>query len=244
MDATRYLCDAFEDKISNGILNFPESTFASYIVNISGGFKLEKNLWIPETPNQIHPSGGNAYVIEEFTAIYLTSLAFQVDEFYDVCAQLCAHNISFWAPLPPTMRTFAEDVLLGNISRPSKRSRPRKKNWLERYYLWSTTLEVGRLFNLKLTKDPDLSDRDSASHAVAEALTVCGRPTTYDEIKRLMVHPDNSRLRKEFNAAERICLRWQTRDVPQFESQNEYVMFWKKTASQDAKDILATFPVD
>lgn len=241
--ATTYLCDIVEDDIKDGHLNFPESTFADSILGYSQGIKIARFESPISLGNDDSAAPLRQYQVEEHTAIYLVGLALQIDEFFDYCARIAGHNIAMGAYLPKPLRYFSEGVLTGRISRPAKRSRPRKKNWMERNFIWSITLDAKERFGLALLKDPDLSNSDSACHAVAEALTICGRKTGYDEIKRLMVHSENARLRAEFEAAKRIFFRWEQRPVPRNALSPVYAPFWENAAREDVLDILGTFPV-
>jgi len=58
-------------------------------------------------------------------------------------------------------------------------------------------LETRDGFGLTLTRNDEAKHKMSVCDALAEALTVCGRKTTYAEIKKLYVHRDFARFRKE-----------------------------------------------
>jgi hypothetical protein len=241
MEATRAVCDIVEDIIEDGDFDYPPSTFADSIFDYSKLIQ-QKNM---KTLNRIHRDHESSvhpyYEINPSVAVGLAELARLDGEFFDYLSDVCALNISAGAPLPKPLREFAYSVLKGQLSRPTKGSRPRKKNWLERSLIWSLTLQVVEDYGLVLTRNDEGSHRHSACDAVSEALTVCGRKTTYSEVKNLMVHPDYARLRAEFEVSRSIMARWHRASPPENALSEEYWDFWTNAARADVLDILKAF---
>lgn len=242
--ATTYVCDLVEDDIDqDGNLNYPESTFADTVLSHSEHIRVAKRKLLNRLHSDYEESEISYYETNSPIGFYLAALAVTEPEFYDYCREICATNIGAGLQLDEPFRTFATGVLKGTNARPTKRSRPRKKNWAEKSLLWSITKDVVEQFDLKLTRNDDgASGSHSACDAVAEALTVCGRKTLYSEIKNLMVHPDNSRFRSEFDASFRIAQRWHNADAPQNALAEGYFEYWEAAAKADVMDILSTFP--
>lgn len=241
--ATNHACDMVEPVVGeNGELDFPESTFADSVFHHS----KQLDIRYAKTLNRLHPeyddSGAPFINVTPVIGYYLVALAMAESEFFDYCAQICSMNLNAGVPLVEPLNTFAGDVLIGKLTRPKKRSRPRKKDWLEKSFLWSLTLELVEDFQLKPTRNDESPNKDSACDAVAEALTVCGCKTTYTEIKNLMVHSDSARLRQEFEVSKKIFHRWHNATPPENALSPEYFNFWKEAAKKDVLDILSTFP--
>jgi len=241
--ATNHACDMIEPNVdTNGNFIFPESTFADSIFEYTEHVRALRS----KSPIALNGETRNHelynYDIKQDVGYYLAALALTEIEFFDYCTMVCAANIFARATLPRPLEEFASHVLSGRIKRPKKRSRPRKKDFLQKSFLWSVTLDLIETFHLKMTRNDDGSAKVSACDAVAEAATVCGRKTTYTEIKNLMVHPDNARLRREFEASKRIYARWSDAKPPQNFLNPETHIFWANAAKQDVLDILATFP--
>jgi len=240
--ATNYACDVVEKDVnSDGTLDFPESTFADSIFCFSEHIELKRK----HALNRLHPNYEDSEVsywaVQPFIGYYLYSLAKLDGVFFDYLAELCAQNILAQVTLHEPLNQFAQQILVGKITRPSKANRPRKKNWMEMCFLWSLTLELVDDYGLKLTRNDEGSNRSSACDAVAEALTVCGHKKTYFQMKNLMVHPDQAQRRKEFEVSRRIHNRWQNVDAPQNALAPEFSKFWFSAAEADVLDILATF---
>lgn len=240
-EATLYLCDYLEDIIgADGEIDYPESTFADSVLGFSSHIQMRNkrvnNRSLGEEPQEAVPY----FEVKIPISYALVALAKKDEDFFDYCSEICALNILHEMPLPEPLRLFAYEVLAGKQARPKRQARPRKKNWATKSLLWSLTLEVIEEFDLLLTRN-DSSERYSACDAVAEALTVCGRKTNYSEIKNLMVHPDNTRLRLEFEASKNIMSRWWKVEPPQNALDPDYFDFWVKAAEADVLDILRAF---
>ncbi|WP_139816212.1 hypothetical protein [Planktotalea arctica] len=242
MAATTYVCDTFEEDIVDGRLNYPESTFAESVFGGSAQLDLQTGYNL----NRLHPdyeiSKVEYYELKLPVAQYLVALAHSDGDFYDFCCKIAAANLRAKRSIPEPLVAFASLVLEGLVSKPKKRSRPRKKDWSEKYSLWNVTLQVVEKFDLELTRNDETAGHISACDAVAEALTLCGRPTTYGQIKNLMVHPDHSRLRKEFIVSTKIKSRWRDVNPPQNALSPNYFDYWFNAAKTDVMDILGTFP--
>lgn len=242
-EATLYLCDYLEDLIGeDGEIDYPESTFADSVLGYSHHVRMRNKplynrLFSEENGQRTIPY----YEIKEPISVALVKLAENDAEFFDYCSQICSFNVWAEAPLPGPLRLFARKVLIGELARPKKRARPRRKDWLTRSLLWSLTLEVIEEFDLVLTRNDESQEHISACDAVAEALTTCGRKTRYSEIKNLMVHPDNARLRAEFEASRSIMQRWWKAEPPQNALHPDYWEYWVKAAEADVLDILKVF---
>jgi hypothetical protein len=113
---------------------------------------------------------------------------------------------------------------------------------LEKEYLWRPTHKLVQDYDLLLTRNDASSNRTGACDAVAEALTVCGRKTSFTEIKNLMVHPDNQRFREEFEATRKIVSRLDKANTPKNALAPGYGEFWIDASRKDVLDILDTFP--
>lgn len=238
--ATNYVCDAVEDLIdSKGNFTMGPSTFAESILQYSD---LIETKYIPTESRNGELVDFPYHVLQPNVSDYLVALAYLDEGFFDYCLSICSRNIWANVPLELPLRHFASDVLTGTISRPTKRSRPRKRNWAEKSYFWRLTLNVVDEFGLTPTRNDEGSTRRSACDAVAEGLTVCGRKTSYSEIKNLMVHPDYAKLRSEFEAMQRIANRWRDVSKPEKSTAPNYRDFWSYAARADVMDILATFP--
>ena len=195
-DATRWACDQVEDKIVDGRLDFPECTFAETLIEVAAGLEL------------VQPEDADSYyIVTEQLAGHLWRLSMENDEFFDFCAKMCATNLLADAPLPKCLRIFSSQVLSGDLKRPTPPNRPRNRNWLEQMFLWSTLRGIAQKFNLDLTRNDIPAYSYSACDVMAEALMVCGRKTTYSEMKNLMVHKNSKRFREEIMAFSRIGSR-------------------------------------
>lgn len=237
LDATVFAADLVEPHISDGKLDFPDGTFADSVLHYSGHLKLKKKHGL----NLLHPdclqSETSFFEISLPMAYLLAGLAGRFGDFYDFCSEVCAHNVYASADLPEPLRLFAYAKLCGHKSRPPASGAPRKRDWLQKNFLWSVTRQIELKFKLKLTRNDVTKEKMSASDVVAEALSTCGRRTKYSEIKNLMVHPDYSQFRAEFEVAERIFFRWKTLNPPQNALSPEYHEFWHKQALRDVIDI-------
>jgi hypothetical protein len=243
--ATNYACDLVEPFIDeSGKLKFAKTNFATSVFLFSEHIELRQK----KTLDLLHPDYENSDqvyydLVGPAIGAILVSLAKADGEFFDYCAHVCGVNILAGIPLPQLLKKFASDVLKGNASRPKKkRSRPRKKVWLEKEYLWRLTHKLVQDYDLLLTRNDDGSNRTSACDAVAEALTVCGRKTSFTEIKNLMVHPDNQRFREEFEATRKIVSRLGKAATPKNALAPGYGEFWIDASRKDVLDILDTFP--
>ncbi|SFL39646.1 hypothetical protein [Shimia haliotis] len=241
--ATNYACDMVETNIdAEGELDFPSSTFADSVFHYSEHIVLKKKHLF----NRMHPSYEQSEVsyweIQPFVGFYLWALAELDCEFFDYLVEVCATNIAAKVILLEPLNDFAANALKGELVRPRKARRPRKKDWLAKSFLWSLTLELVEDFDLELSRNDESPNQFSACDAVAEALTVCGRTTKYTEIKNLMVHPDRARRRKEFEVSRAIYSRWRNIDAPRNALAPEFSEFWQEAAKRDVLDILGTFP--
>ena len=63
--------------------------------------------------------------------------------------------------------------------------------------MYGTALKVRDRFGLDLTRN-EASPSLSASDAVAEALTVCGRLTKFEEVAALCTHADHRQFRADY----------------------------------------------
>ncbi len=195
-DATRWACDQVEEKIVDGRLNFPECTFAEALIEVASGLEL------------VQPDDGKShYIVTEPLAGNLWLLSMENDEFFDFCARMCATNLLADAPLPECLRIFSSQVLSGDLKRPTPPNRPRTRNWLEQMFLWSTIKGIEQKFDLYITRNDVPASSYSACDVMAEALMVCGRKTTYSEMKNLMVHKNSKRFREEIMTFSRIGQR-------------------------------------
>ncbi len=223
-DATKWACDQVEERIIDGDLDFPESTFADAVVEFSAGIDFFQ-------PEEARPF----YIVTEELAAELWVLANDHYQFFDLCRKICAKNVLVDAELPKFLRIFAEQFLEGKIKRPNPNHRERNKDWLAQFFLWSAIGEIARRFALKPTRNDETRSKRSACDAMAEALTVCGRETKYTEMKHLMIHPDKKRLRDEFLACSRM---WRRKDIRGLDPDATA----KAQAWETVREILGTFP--
>lgn len=240
--ATNFVCDMVEELIEDGELDFPESTFADAVGLHSQGIRFRQT---KSNCIQKHLTGAehtSYYEIDDYLASHLVEFAREKHEFFDFCAHICATNLLSSMPLPFPLTLFGAKLLKGEISRPNPRHRPRASVWLEQSFLWSLTIDVKRLFDLKLTRNDEVSAQISACDAVAEGLTFCGRKTRYSEIKNLMVHPDKAQLRKEFEATSRMFLRSRSTKKILNALHPDFTEEQIKRAIEDVMDINGTFP--
>lgn len=238
-EAETYVCDVVEDLIMDGDLSFPSYTFADAVGSFSRGVKQVTHR------TAINPDGAAAYLVDESAAAFIVGFAQDDYRFFDLCIDIVSTNVAVGAQMPSPLRHFAASVLRNQFKRPSPRHRPRKANWLEKNFLFSLTQQVTDDFQLTITRNdvphPDSATAyQSACDAVANGLTVCGRQTKYHEIKNLMVHPDNARLRSEFRAAGRIWRRGKT-DLPGNALRPDYWDHRTELTKSDARDIWETF---
>ncbi len=243
-EASNYACDCVEKNIKDGKLNFPESTFADSVFLYS---KLIEAAYAKPL-NKLHPDYEKVecpyYQFKPGIEFFLVLLANRDNEFFDALTDICATNVFAQVPLKPPLNNFAAQVLTGLTKRPPKAARPRKKDWMEKNYLWSLTLELVVDYGLSLTRNDATYDSKSACDAIAEALTICGRKTNYSEIKNLMVHPDFARRRREFEASRSIFFRMYAEDAPQNALDPKYWDYWERAAEEAVVDIMDTFPTD
>lgn len=194
-NATGELCDFFEDMIVDGNFRFEESSFLATILLSANLIKTA-----PIESKHVSTASGKmlrGYVIHPIAMRILVALAETDNSCFDCCAEICSFNIIANVDLPLELRGFASRVLYGDLTRPSKSSRPIKKNWLELSTVYLATLMARDTFDLFLTRNDEGHNKYSACDAVAEALTICGRETKYSEIKYLAVHPDKKKLREQ-----------------------------------------------
>jgi len=190
--ATSKLCDFFEDLIVDGEIKIPSYTFADAIAR---GF--------PGLEWQTDGTFGSRYIVAPPVALMLIKLARSDYRFYDLCVEICVCNIDSQSTLPDALSYFTIEVLKGKWLRPRNRGRERKKTWLRDAFLFSQVRSTMRVFNLPATRN-DVSAQVSACDAVAEALTICGRKTTYDFVKGLWTHADKKTFREEMDLVERF----------------------------------------
>ncbi len=241
-NATNYVCDRVEELIVDGKIDYPESTVGDSILGFSKNIQQNhRQLNAFETAEQHDKSFTLYFEVQPHIANLLVNLALSEESFFDYCLEICSTNLRSDMPLPEGLRIFASAVLSGHAKRPKRRSRPRKKNWLELGLLWSLTLELVADYGLKLTRNDEGSNKHSACDAVAEALTVCGRETSYTEIKNLMVHPDKEQLRKEFVASRKMMVRWASFDPPKNALNPSSKIGWDKTVYEDVLDISSIY---
>jgi hypothetical protein len=241
-NATSYLCDFFEDRIENGDFNYNESTFLDTILRMSELIKVTK----PDLSqtDKIYGKNIHSYEVHPLVAQVLVELA-EIDEsFYDCCAEICSLNILGRSSLAPPMLAFASRVLSGDITRPAKRSRPFKKNWIETSAMYIAALEVSWRFDLFLTRNDEGSNKFSACDAVAEALTICGRKTKYSEIKYLMVHPDKAKFRDQVNMMRKFNKRIEKTKVQDAQIGSDQNIFLLNSILNDVVDIAAAYFTD
>jgi hypothetical protein len=209
LEATYFLCDLFEDQIDEGALKGSESTYISSILSFTKLVTLDYVDEEVETSRKI-PKNKRLpfYRVQPFLADILAHLSATDEHVYDYCIELCRTNALAGVPLPYLLRIFSSQVLSQDVCRPSRRSRPVKKIWMEQLLFYHAALEVTRVYGLFLTRNDEGSNKHSACDALAEALTICGRPTTYSEIKYLAVHPDRTAFRSQAEAFFKISKRW------------------------------------
>lgn len=238
LQATYFLCDLLEDRIDGKVLKGSDSTYISAILSFTGLVTLD---WIDETVetklNVCKNKRFPFYRVQPFLADILARLAESDEHVYDYCVNLCSTNSISGMSLPYTLRVFASRVLGGDIARPTKSSRPIKKNWMEQLLLYHAALEVSKLYGLYLTRNDEGSNKYSACDAVAEALTICGRPTKYSEIKYLVVHPDRGAFRTQAEAFFKVSKRWggiSENSLILLQNNNQH---WEDVAMEDVIDI-------
>jgi hypothetical protein len=191
-EATKKLCDLFEDRIVDGELKIQSQSFAEVIMYNFPGFE-----W------QTDGKFGSRYVVAEPVARMLIKLARLDYRFYDLCVDICVCNMDPQSPLPDALSFFTIEVLRGKWLRPRKRGVERKRTWLRDAFLFSHLHSTARVFGLELTRN-DASPRISACDAVAEALTVCGCETSFNNLKELLVHSDTKLFRAEMDLVEGV----------------------------------------
>lgn len=218
----------------NGKLNFPRYTFANAIISYCAG--VEEAFW---------SDGSLYYVVEEEIAEGLTALAKDIPEFYEICVEICIHNLVLRRSLPDPLLNFAVAQLmklnLGRDPRLKVNRRPRSKDWLEKFYLWRVVREISEVYRLPISRKEE-SEPESACDAVAGALTFWGRETQFSEIKNLMTHTNFKRHRIEFEVVGRIRWRKETA-LPNINRLSpSYHLQARKISLEDLADIVSTLP--
>lgn len=226
--ATSWVCDIIENLIVDGKLDFDDATFASTLTSWTFGIHLHTNdesCW---------------YTVDQHLGSNFVDLSNTDYNFFDLCVEVCSTNIKFGHPIPRPLRGFCSDVLTGKLTRPTPAYRERKRNFLEQLMIWTLVHDVSSKFDLLKTRN-DASAKISACDAVAEAFSVCGRPTRYTEIRDLINHPDKARLRKEFRASAQIYARF-LEGSPTNALSPDYDVQMSKQAAETVRDIIGTFP--
>jgi len=241
LEATTYLCDAFEDLIVNGDFKYGESTFISDTLMMTRIIKIVK---LPTSDTVKSGRKMSSFSLEPIVAKALTELAETDESFFDCCAEVCELNLIANAPLSAEMRIFAARVVSGDLTRPTKKSRPFKKNWTETSLMLLGALDVAERFNLTLTRNDEGSNRSSACDAVAEALTVCGRKTKYSEIKYLAVHPDKKKFREQVDVSRKLAARIRSTGDAERELGSEGDRFLQEAVLTDVVDIAVAYFTD
>jgi len=240
--ATAYVCDTIEHAINvDGRLIGAESTFAEYVFQFSEVYGV-RIVYPEDVIDNDEMRGECYYSVHPLLAPILVNLAELDEGFFDYCLIICACNLRLGYPLEPSLGVFSSRVLQGYIKRPTKRSRPRNREWTEKFRMWMLVQDVSQQFALNVTRNDEVSGRYSACDAVAEGLTVCGRITKYSEIKNLMTHPDYKRLRMECEAAFAVMQR--SNDLSQSEVLDGGVrdLAIIDALEADVLDIVRTFP--
>ena len=184
-DATVWVADLVEPLIVEGKLNVPTSTFESSLLSV-----LTKGQHISPTGERL------GFGLKED---WYRAFASSSPDAFDAVACRCAEFIRTGQPIPIEFSQWVADLLEGKVERPKVLHRPRNKDWKAKAMKILLVQLCKYRFNLALTRNDETSHSLSGCDAVAEAFSVCGLPTKYHELKRLMVHPDYAKLRDETN---------------------------------------------
>lgn len=200
LEASVWVADEVEGFIKDGKIDLFESSFADLVIAWSSGIKRL------ETGNTLLPSR-TYYQISYDMVLLLTTLAEIEPHFYDACTDICATNALAGVAMPNGMEFFAAGVLSGKKQSPKGNGAPRKKNFAEKYLLYSLVTNIKEKFGINYTQDDGADRGESACDILAKALTVCGAKTSYTTLKNLMVHKNHERDRREIVAARQIFSR-------------------------------------
>lgn len=184
-EATRWICDEIEDHIVDGAINLPETNGCFLRMLALEGFR-QRN-WRDHL----------YYEITEEAAQEISRVADSDPNCFDACADICMSNIELGVRLPRPLIDFVSSVLFGDRKRPVRKGRPRHADFVKARDLYYFVRRASREFGLSVSRNDATAVHESACDAVAEAFTVCGCPTTYDEVKRIAVHRDFKRFRDE-----------------------------------------------
>jgi hypothetical protein len=240
--ATGELCDLFEDLIVDGDFKFDESSFLPQILRLAKLITV-----VPKEERHHVTSSGKklrGYALHPSAMKILLAFVETDGDCFDCCSEICSFNVLAGVHLPLEMRVFASQVLIGEISRPKKSSRPIKKNWQNLAIMHMGTLMAKNSFGLYLTRNDEGPNRYSACDAVAEALTICGRETKYSEVKYLAVHPDKKKLREQVEVTQRLMSRFAESPLTDLELNTDEGTLLQKTTLLDVLDIMGAYVTD
>jgi hypothetical protein len=190
--AYQWISDQVKDQIIGGRFKLPDTTFGVVRLLEEWGFDC------------IDDHGRSVYSGTDELAEKMAERAWQDPEVFEICCYLCSNSQVIGRPLPRAFELFSAAVLR-IAARPARKGRPPTR-WLERERIFNLAKEVSATFGLPLTRN-EASSAISAADVVAEALTHCGRPTSFEEVRRLLISPQAKAFRDEVEELAKVRAR-------------------------------------
>lgn len=91
--------------------------------------------------------------------------------------------------IPPDLRHFLADVLIGERKQPAERPGPPSPDAYRDYWVFILVLQLTHTFGLHATRNDATESSDSACDITAEALCAAGlRPSSYGRVRKVWQH--------------------------------------------------------
>lgn len=191
IEASEWACDRVEPWVECGELLLPKASFKAALYGLRVAVMYECPV-----------SGRPFYSITDEHGEMLVHDAWHDADAFEFTKIVCETNLRARRQLPNVLRTFLCDLLCDR--KPPKRKGTRPRNWLEKYFIYTLVKEVSYRFELELTRN-DTSPPHSAADILSDALSVCGRPTSFNEVKSLISSRDHATFRSQVTEYERAC---------------------------------------
>ncbi|WP_050930101.1 hypothetical protein [Aestuariivita boseongensis] len=170
--------ESLPEHFGSDLSRMAELSFADLAISLNPRIKTE----IPTSNRVFH-------IVPEDIAGRLSGAAHDNWDAYMIAREICERNTYNGAPLPPSLRAFAAQLISGRFPIPKRRGAKPSQDFGQRWVLWETANFLVDAFEITLTRN-DASHNTSACDAVVEAAQAVGFELKYTTLRDWCTHKD------------------------------------------------------